>query len=322
MAAEVGDQEFARQCHAIAERGAESILQLYDGEYFMQIEDPQRREAIGVGSGCYIDQVFGQTWAHWVGLGTLFDRDKQLSALRALWKYNFVPDVGPFRERFERGRWYALAGDAGLLMCTWPKGGQNPNFYKHWQYMYFNECMTGFEWQAAAHMVWEGLDQPDILQHGLAVSRAIHDRYNARLRNPYNEIECSDHYSRAMASFGVYQAVCGWQCHGPKGHLEFAPRIRPDDFRAAFTAAGGWGSFRQQRAADRHQAEIEVRDGAIPLRTVTLALRDGFEPHRVSAQIGDRAVASAFQVEGGKIRIELAERIDLAVGERLVLLAT
>jgi non-lysosomal glucosylceramidase len=322
MAAEVGDQEFARQCRTITERGAESILQLYDGEYFIQIEDPQRREAIGVGSGCYIDQVFGQTWAHWVGLGTLFDRDKQLSALRALWKYNFVPDIGPFRERFERGRWYALAGDAGLLMCTWPKGGQNPNFHKHWQYMYFNECMTGFEWQAAAHMVWEGLDHPDILQQGLAVSRAIHDRYNARLRNPYNEIECSDHYSRAMASFGVYQAVCGWQCHGPKGHLEFAPRIRPDDFRAAFTAASGWGSFRQQRAADRHLAEIEVREGAISLHTVTLALRDGFEPRHVSAQIGDRAVASAFQVEGGTIRIELAERIDLACGERLALLAT
>jgi hypothetical protein len=57
------------------------------------------------------------------------------------------------------------------------------------------------------------------------------------------------------------------------------------------------------------------------LHTVTLALRDGFEPHRVSLQIGDRAVASAFQVEGGTIRIELAERIDLAAGERLTVLA-
>jgi hypothetical protein len=29
-------------------------------------------------------------------------------------------------------------------------------FKKHWQYAYFNECMTGFEWQVAAHMVQEG----------------------------------------------------------------------------------------------------------------------------------------------------------------------
>ena len=81
------------------------------------IEDPEHRDKIGVGSGCYIDQVFGQTWAYCVRLGTLFDRDKQLSALRSLWKYNFVPDIGPFRERFVPGRWYAMAGDAGLIMC-------------------------------------------------------------------------------------------------------------------------------------------------------------------------------------------------------------
>ena len=97
----------------------------------------------------------------------------------------------------------AKVGDAGLIMCSWPQGGKNPGFAKHWQYGYFNECMTGFEWQAAAHMIWEGHDQPDLLEAGLAVSRAIHDRYNAALRNPYNEIECSDHYSRAMASYGV-----------------------------------------------------------------------------------------------------------------------
>jgi non-lysosomal glucosylceramidase len=42
-------------------------------------------------------------------------------------------------------------------MCTWPQGGLRDDFTKHWQYAYFNECMTGFEWQAAAHMVQEGV---------------------------------------------------------------------------------------------------------------------------------------------------------------------
>jgi len=242
MAREMNDHAFAERCRTIAATGSRNILQTYNGEYFCQIEDPQHKDKIGVGPGCYIDQIFGQTWAHWVNLGRLFDREKQLSALRALWKYNFVPDVGSFRDHFKRGRWYAMAGDAGLIMCSWPRGGKNPNFAKHWQYGYFNECMSGFEWQAAAQMIWEGHDQPDLLKKGLVVSRAIHDRYDGRRRNPYNEIECSDHYARSMASYGVFQAVCGFEYHGPKGHIGFAPRLRPEDFKAAFTAADGWGS--------------------------------------------------------------------------------
>ena len=65
--------------------------------------------------------------------------------------------------------------------------------------------MSGFEHQAASHMIAEGL-----LLEGLAVTRAIHDRYHAARRNPYNEIECSDHYSRAMASYGSFVTLCGF----------------------------------------------------------------------------------------------------------------
>jgi hypothetical protein len=316
MAVEMGDEEFAAQCREIAKRGEQSILETFNGEYFFQIEDPDHKDKIGVGSGCYIDQVFGQTWAHWVGLGRLFDRDKQLSALRALWKYSFVPDVGPFRERFVAGRWYAMAGDAGLIMCSWPKGGKNPAFKKHWQYGYFNECMTGFEYQAAAHMIWEGHDQPDLLQHGLAVTRAIHDRYNAALRNPYNEIECSDHYSRAMASYGVFQAVCGFNCHGPRGHLEFAPRLNRDDFRAAFTSAEGWGSITQNRDQDSQTNTVEVKHGHLRLKTLSVAV-DGRTPSVVKAKVGEDEISATVQIADGLSRIEFAEELTVDAGQSI-----
>jgi uncharacterized protein (DUF608 family) len=316
MASEMGDEEFAAQCREIARRGEQSILETFNGEYFVQIEDPQHKDKIGVGSGCYIDQVFGQTWAHWVGVGRLFDRDKQLSALRALWKYNFVPDVGPFRERFVPGRWYAAAGDAGLIMCSWPKGGKNPAFKNHWQYGYFNECMSGFEYQAAANMIWEGLDQPDLLQNGLAVTRAIHDRYNAALRNPYNEIECSDHYSRAMASYGVFQAVCGFNCHGPQGHVEFAPRLTPENFRAPFTTAQGWGTFSQTQQADTQTCGIELKHGRLRLRSVAVTV-DGFEPTRVDAQVADRPEVATIEREGNRVTVRFARDRELLAGDSL-----
>lgn len=316
MADEMGDTQFAEQCRQIAERGEASIEETYNGEYYVQIEDPEHKDMIGVGSGCYIDQVFGQTWAHWVGLGRIFSREHQLSALRSLWKYNFVPDVGPFREKFAAGRWYATAGDAGLIMCSWPKGGKNPAFRNHWQYGYFNECMTGFEYEAAAHMVWEGLDQPDVLQNGLAIVRAIHDRYNAALRNPYNEIECSDHYSRAMASYGVFQAACGFHCDGPRGHLEFAPRIARDNFRAAFTSAAGWGTISQVREENKQTNAVLVRYGQLRLKTLALASEDR-APRAVSVALDDEPIAATSKVADKMTLIELGEDVVLKEGQRI-----
>lgn len=188
--------------------------------------------------------MHGQSWAWQVNLGRVLDREKTLSALRALWKHNFAPDVGPFRKKFTAGRPYALAGDAGLVMTSNPKLIPNVYGLPSWQIGYFNECMSGFEHQAASHMVAEGL-----VLEGFAVTRAIHDRYHASRRNPFNEIECSDHYARAMASCGTFISASGFESHGPRGRIGFAPRLTPENFRAPFTAAEGWGTYHQKRTA-------------------------------------------------------------------------
>jgi len=304
MALEMGDTQFAERCKEIAERGSRSILELYNGEYFRQIEDPGHLDAIGIGNGCYIDQVFGQSWAFQVGLGRLFDEEKTRSALRALWKYNFVPDVGPFREEFTRGRWYAMAGDAGLLMCTWPKGGLREDFKKHWQYMYFNECMSGFEWQVAAHMIWEGM-----ITEGLAAARAIHDRYAAALRNPYNEIECSDHYARAMASYGAFVAACGYEYHGPRGILAFAPKISPENFKAAFTTAEGWGGFSQKVTSGRQTQRVQIAYGTLRLNEFAFDLAEGLTADRIKITVGAAAVAFRKERKGRRLSIAFSKPV-------------
>lgn len=309
MATEMGDTQFADRCRKIAERGSRSILSLYNGEYFRQIEDPEHLDAIGIGNGCYIDQVFGQSWAFQVGLGRLFDEQKTRSALRALWKYNFVPDVGPFREEFTRGRWYALAGDAGLLMCTWPKGGLREDFKKHWQYMYFNECMSGFEWQVAAHMIWEGM-----ITEGMAVARAIHDRYAAALRNPYNEIECSDHYARAMASYGAFVAACGYEYHGPRGYLALAPKISPENFKAAFTAAEGWGSFSQKITPEKQTMRVQIAHGALRLNEFAFELAEGCSADKITVTVGGAAATFRKKHKGRRVSVTFSRPAVLKPG--------
>jgi hypothetical protein len=319
MAIAMGDAEFAARTRVLAERGAKSMVErLYDGEYFIQVIDPDHPEATNTNKGCHIDQVFGQSYAHQLGLPRILPEKETRSALRALWKYNFAPDVGAYRTSFKAiqgGRWYAMPGESGLLMCTWPKGGadlaagtnQNAGFVG-----YFNECMSGFEYQVASHMIAEGL-----VEEGLAIVRAIHDRYHASRRNPWNEIECSNHYARAMASYGAFISACGYEYDGPRAHIGFAPKLAPEDFKAAFTAAEGWGSFRQTRTNGRQRASIEVAHGRLRLRTVALAVAEGFTPRRIRVASGGLELEAAFVHANGRVELTLANEHSLRAGEAL-----
>lgn len=267
LAKAVGDSSFAARTRSVYELGAKNIGSLFNGEYYEQILDPQHDQSIGVGKGCYIDQAMGQFWANQVGLGRLYSAEHQKSALRSLWKYNFVPEYGSFRQAFRQGRHYASRGDSGLVMCTWPKGGLKENFKSHWAYAYFNEFMTGFEYEAAAHMIAERDD--DLVLNGLAVARAVHDRYSAaRGRNPYNEIECSDHYARAGSSYAVFLALCGFQFDQSRGLLAFDPVIGKDSFRAPFTTSAAWGTYEQKGGS----ATLTIRHGRLEIRELQLAL--------------------------------------------------
>jgi len=312
MAHEVGDVAFARTARAIFGRGSRNLdRELFNGEYYYQIPDKDHVRSVGSHNGCEIDQVFGQSWAFQVGLGRILPEANVKKALAALWKYNFAPDVGPFRNAHKPGRWYAMAGEAGLIMCTWPKG-EAARLQQGFDY-YFNECMNGFEYQAAGHMIWEGM-----VQEGLAVTRAIHDRYHPSRRNPWNEIECGDHYARSMASYGVFLAACGYEYHGPKRYLAFAPRLSPENFRAAFTASEGWGTFAQKDDAGRRRAVVAVRYGKLPLKTLALLPAPGAAPNHVSVTLAGKSLDAQLTIGNGRAVVTLSTEVTINAGQELV----
>jgi len=327
MALDVGDDAFAQRCAQVLEVGRKSLVEkLFDGEYF--IHTPPDYEHTTTNRGCHIDQLFGQSFAHQLNLPRIVDRERSLSALRAIWKYNFAPDVGHYRahtpisggdpNNVGPGRWYALPGEAGLIMCTWPKGGAE-HVGKHWAVGYFNECMSGFEYQVASHMIYEA--DPETVQMGLAITRAIHDRYDPAKRNPYNEIECSDHYARAMASYGVFLGCCGYEHHGPRGHIGFAPRLTPERFRAAFTAGGAWGSVEQTRQGNQQTLAIDVKWGRLTVRSIALELThagDVKDVHIDGTAWGDASI----EQDGRRVVLRLSESARIAAGERLAVTVT
>ena len=302
MAETVGDDDFARRCRAIADQGRRGIAALFRTEfgYFVQEGDSSRPGGIGIGDGCHIDQVIGQWWAFQLRLGRLFDGGMIRRALARIWDHNFCPDVGRYQASIKdprhRGNPYALVGDAGVLTCTWPNGGPPETWKDNWQFAYFNTCFQGLEYQLAGHMIWESDAQPDLLEKGLAITRAVHDRYRPKARNPYNEIECSDHYSRAMSAYGIFLALCGYEIDGPRQHIGFKPRLAQDgNFKAAFTAPEGWGSFEQRRAGAALTVQLTVNHGTLKLRTMALRTRSNETAASVVTSMGHATVSSNGQ---------------------------
>lgn len=314
MAREMGDEAFEKRCQERYLIGRKNIEErLFNGEYFIQVPGEEGKKHLGSYSTCEIDQVFGQSYAYQVGLGRILNREKVLSALQALWKYNFMPDVGPYIAHNKGGRPYALAGDGGMLMDTNPHNDTDPyGLNITWQARYFNECMSGFEHQVASHLMAEGM-----VVESLVLTRSIHDRYNASKRNPYNEIECSDHYSRAMASYGTFITACGFNYHGPKGLIEFAPKINPEKFKAPFTSAAGWGTYSQQRSGGKFSARMQLAYGKLKVKRLGFDLDEGHSAREVAVLLNDKRIPANFHQTGTHCEITLADEVVVPQGKAL-----
>jgi hypothetical protein len=315
MARQMNQPAVALRYERIVAKGApEMVNMLWNEEYghFIHKPGPGEDENHGSTNGCHIDQVFGEFWLWNVGLDRVLPQDKIRQALESLWTFNFSPNVGDFRKVMKDGRWYAVEGNAGLVMCSFPHGQVEPKSGNKNYAGYLNECMTGFEWQVAAHMIWEGL-----VEKGLAIGKAIYDRYLPKDRNPYNEIECSDHYARAMASYSAFMAICGYRYDGPEGKLAFGPRMQQDNFRAAFTTAEGWGAFSQTVKAGRQENTVELRYGKLHLKQLAIDAFPETQAGKAMVTLDGRDIDARLQKDGPRTVIRFPQGLDIVVGQTL-----
>ena len=313
MAIEMGDSPFANICATYVASGTKNMEEkLFNGEYFIHKPDEMKgREKLGSYNTCHIDQVYGQSWAHQVGLGRILNKEKTMSALRALWKYNFTPDVGPYIKERRGWRPYALAGEGGMVMNTNPSNEAKPyGENTTWQLGYFHECMSGFEHQVASHMMAEGMTD-----EALVLTRMIHDRYHAAKRNPFNEIECSDHYARAMASYGTFISACGFDYDGPNGSIKFAPKLNPHKCKVPYTAASGWGSYEQNQNEQSFTVKMHVAYGS--LRLNKMAIEPSISVTKAKVHVGDTIINGKLIKRDQAYQFEFENTVELKKGQVL-----
>lgn len=179
---------------------------LFNGEYFEQRLDRGDPVEGSWGSGCLTDQLLGQWWAHQLGLGHILPSEHVRAALGSIVRYNFLRSFEGIRTT---GRRFADQDDSGVLNCTWPSGGRPE--HPVW---YCDEVWSGSELQLAAQLAFEGMDDESRL-----IRQAVWRRHDGRRRNPFNHVECGDHYVRSMSGFALLEALSGVRHDAPAGGL-------------------------------------------------------------------------------------------------------
>lgn len=230
--------------------------QLYNGQYFYQkvqwkdlraknptalrnINTRYSQEAIEIlkkegpkyqyGKGCLSDGVLGTWLAQISGIDGILDENKITSHIKSVYKYNFRKDLSEHINPQRPG--FALGSDGGLLLCSWPKGGE-PSL----PFPYSNEVWTGIEYQVASHLIMKGL-----LEEGLQIVRTARDRYDGSVRNPFDEYECGNWYARAMSSYALLHALGGARYDAVDKVLYLQPAVK-GDFKAFLCTATGYGT--------------------------------------------------------------------------------
>lgn len=306
MATIMNDNAFASKCEKIATAGEKNtIARLWNGQYFTQDVDLKKHPQFQYEKGCLSDQLFGQTWAHLYNLGYLYPQQQVRSALNSIWKYNWTPDVASQNAVHPPERTYASAGEPGLLICTWP-------FSQHLGedgVRYRDEVWTGIEYQVATNMIYE-----DMLDQGLSIVKSVHDRYDGAKHNPWNEIECGDHYARAMASWGVLLAIQDYTYNGPEGRIGFHPKLSKQAFRSFFTAAEGWGNISQSINGSRQVNEVIVHHGQVKLKTIELTALSRVSGYQV--EINGKKVQATTYTNGSNNGFSFDE-VQLKENDRL-----
>lgn len=300
-----GDESSAGRYHAVYERGRATLAsELWNGEYYVQKVDMEKYPKYEYGQGCLADQLLGQWWAHQLDLGYILPEEQVKGAVRSIARYNWRESFAGFKQD---PRVFASEHDQGLLICSWPKGGRPavPTLYS-------DEVWTGIEYQVAALLIQEGM-----FDEALKIVRGTRARYDGRERSPWNDVECGDHYARAMSSWSMLEAASGQRTNAAEGYLAFAPRPAPEHFRSFFISAEGWGTFDQKTSGASQVNTLRPAYGRVRLRRLELAYQAGGNPRQATASVDGQALSLRANVSDKTVRLEASPEIELKAGDTL-----
>ena len=103
------------------------------------------------------------------------------------------------------------------------------------------------------------------VKEGMDILRASRNRYDGRIRNPFNEYECGHWYARALSSYGYLQALTGARYDAVEKTLYIDSKV--DDFTSFLSTETGFGTV----SLKGNQPSIKVVYGNIKVEKVIVS---------------------------------------------------
>jgi hypothetical protein len=112
-----------------------------------------------------------------------------------------------------------------------------------------------------------------------------------------------------MASYGSFITACGFEYHGPKGYMRFAPKWNADNFKAPFTAAEGWGTYSQRQSNSSMNCVLEPKSGQVSLSSFSVDVPKSRKAKKVTVMIGEQSIPAKLEQKGVNVLVSLQNRI-------------
>lgn len=321
MALGIGDGSTAEECRRLFEHGRRWIdANLFNSEFYIQRikgfsldqihpslrigatdmdpENPQYQ----LGAGCLVDQLMGQYLASVMNLGDVISPEHVRETLRSIFAYNYKRTLA---DHNSVERTFALNDEAAMVICDYGKATR-PRI----PFPYFAEVMTGFEYSAAAMMLYCGM-----VSQGVECVGNIRARYDGERRNPWDEAECGHHYARAMASWSGVVGISGFEFDGSRAAVVAVPRIPHDAFRCFWSTGTGWGTFSFAKAGRGTKFTLQVLAGSLACRSCEISGAGKSTTARSTGTAQPHAVETA----GGRTIFRFSRPLALAAGSTLEL---
>ena len=205
-----------------------------------------------------------------------------------------------------------MAGEGGLLMCTWPKG---------------DAARVPAGLRLLLQRVHERLRVPggrahDLGRHG--AGRAWPSRApSTTATTPRGAIRGTKSSAATTTPARWPATACSWRpaatnITGRRAIWRFAPRLTPENFRAAFTDGRRLGhAFASSATSTAQRETLELKWGKLRLRSLAFELPGNAPPKSVRVTLNDVEVQSKHHMEGNRAIIELTSETILQAGGQL-----